>query len=759
MEITKDQLKLILQKAPEGSDPKKVVKALQAKGHTIQGLTSQEQFKTQSPLVASVAEKIGKAGVTIPAKSAAPSSTTSQATPQMPSKSREDVLATAVESLKAQGIKEGTPEYVQALASLEKSAAATVPKYQTTQLTQGEAPPEPGYFENIKQGFEGAIEKRTDTIDEARKLLQAGQITEEEFNKIATRGMLGSVVSAPAAAVRESLSPITDPLVEKVLAPYLKESVGPALDLVVSAMQGTTQPIQPLANKLVGQDNAIAQGLDDLEQKYKTDPAFKVKADSLLQLGGSGLDLLDLIATAQIGKSLVTKAIETAPSAAAKTVELGGKAKQMLSEVAQSLKTKLKTSKNPQQEIMQALDKRTIEIFEAEQLAKEFGVTLPASSFATPIKSKAEQIIGEGLFGGEIKNTAVKAIDDFSESLTKIQKQAPTSGELGEDILKQFTIIEKQRKTAIKELYDQVEDMIKNGRTVYVDSGKTSAFLDGLIKRKQLSAVSSPAEVDFLKKIKSGLGNVNVDVNRATLMDIGDKANFSSFDPTTDEKLFRKLYYTLKNDIDASISKDLPELAPTLKEANDSFKAFEKLRQRPFAKSIKKLGGSGDVDTLADRLTKTKASANEIKQIYDTLGDKTTKNIQAKIIADIIEKAKSPTGGFTPAGFAKQLNAIGDEKLSILLTKEQIQLVKNMDKINQLIAKGTAVARGSQTAPLQMFTNVLRGVTVLPSMGTSALGEWILARFFRSAKGQAFLKGVDKKTIDALKAAAQASSE
>lgn len=62
MEITKDQLKLILQKAPQGSDPKKIIKALQAKGNTIEGLVSQEQFKAASPLVASVAEKIGKAG-------------------------------------------------------------------------------------------------------------------------------------------------------------------------------------------------------------------------------------------------------------------------------------------------------------------------------------------------------------------------------------------------------------------------------------------------------------------------------------------------------------------------------------------------------------------------------------------------------------------------------------------------------------------------------------------------------------------------
>lgn len=43
MEITKDQLKLILQKAPAGSDPKKIIKGLQGKGYTIEGLVTDYQ--------------------------------------------------------------------------------------------------------------------------------------------------------------------------------------------------------------------------------------------------------------------------------------------------------------------------------------------------------------------------------------------------------------------------------------------------------------------------------------------------------------------------------------------------------------------------------------------------------------------------------------------------------------------------------------------------------------------------------------------
>lgn len=61
MEISKDQLKQILSGAPPGSDPKKIIKSLQAQGNTIEGLSSGEQVQSQSPLTASVLKHIGAA--------------------------------------------------------------------------------------------------------------------------------------------------------------------------------------------------------------------------------------------------------------------------------------------------------------------------------------------------------------------------------------------------------------------------------------------------------------------------------------------------------------------------------------------------------------------------------------------------------------------------------------------------------------------------------------------------------------------------
>lgn len=58
MEITKEQLKIILKDAPAGSDPKKIIKALQAKGHTIEGLHTSADLKKQSPAVSMVLETV-----------------------------------------------------------------------------------------------------------------------------------------------------------------------------------------------------------------------------------------------------------------------------------------------------------------------------------------------------------------------------------------------------------------------------------------------------------------------------------------------------------------------------------------------------------------------------------------------------------------------------------------------------------------------------------------------------------------------------
>ena len=512
--------------------------------------------------------------------------------------------------------------------------------------------------------------------------------------------------------------------------------------------------------KAILDSDIFQEGLGKLQEGLESYNAWKVEnpeparnVEAVLQIANGALTLTGVGAIVTKGPQTAIKVGKAAIETGGKVVEAGVKATEA---VIKTLRTALKRSKTPKKDIVEALDQRTIDIVQAEALAKEFGVELPASSFATPAKAKAEQIIGEGFFGKKLKTRAEKAIDDFSENVSSIQTKALKSGELGENILNKFKAVEAKRKAVIKNLYDQVEKSIqKAGEKLVIDTPKAQNVLETLITRKKTvlkAGIDTSTEIKKLTTLKKGIANNSeLNVQRAALKEIGDMANFDSFTPSTDEKLFRKLWRSLKDDIDESIIEQMPEIGKLLKKSNKAFAELQALKERPFAKSIKKLGKVGDVDTIADRLTKTKVSTNEVKEIYKTLGPETTNQIQEKIIADIIEKAKSASETFTPTGFSRQLKSIGDERLKVLLKSQQITLLKNIDKINRLVAKGLSITKGSQTALIQQVTKVLR----VPFTG---VGEFILARLFNTKAGQLFLKGVDKKTIKALESKAKDSS-
>jgi len=563
----------------------------------------------------------------------------------------------------------------------------------------------------------------------------------------------GNIVAQPFL---ESLQAVIEPYIEPVVEEG-KEQVDEFWDWLYG--EEASDLTKEIATDKIGD---VMTKYNELPQDVKEnlDNTIGV-ADFLLLFGGGGKASKEVagagVDVAIRGGKTIAPIAEKGFAMAKPVVEEGAR---IVTEAFGKFRTALKSSKNVKGDILKGLDQRTIEIWEAEKLAKEFGVELPASSFATPLKAKGEQIVGEGLFGSKLKARAEKAVTDFDDSVTAIQRQAPTSGELGEDIVSSFAKTEALRKKAIKELYDTVEDMEKSlpiNAKIKIEATQAKDIVSKLLDQKKTAlktGIGSSTDVEMLQGVLKGLGkNTDLKTLRQTLKEVGDLANFNSFNPTTDEKMYRRLYGSLKNDIDNAIKTQTPELGASLDAANKAFGEFETLRNRPFAKSVKKLGEAGDVDTLADKLTKTKVSTNEVEQIYETLGEETTEKIQRKIIADIIEKAKSPNGGFTPTGFSRQLKSIGDERLAALLSPKQIQVIRNIDKINQLIAKGTAMTHGSQTALIQQVTGAAKAVMAYGTGGASLGAEYGLSRFFNTKMGQMFLKGVDKKTMKILKAA------
>jgi len=393
---------------------------------------------------------------------------------------------------------------------------------------------------------------------------------------------------------------------------------------------------------------------------------------------------------------------------------------------------------------------------EAEQIARSFGIELPASATTSGIASKGEQLLGEGLFGGQIKKRAEKAVSKFDDIVTEIEKEAPSSATLGETVSNRFKEVEAAYNKTIKDLYNAAEELADTTgvTTVFKQDSPTVKLLDDLIERKALAeevGVASP-ELPFLRILRKGFNETqSVAQRRAVLKEIGEKANFQSFNPTTEEKIFRKLYGSLKKDFDTSLGEVLPQMKKPLAEANALFRKFKDIEARPFVQKVKKLTEKGDFDKIAEFLTKTNVSANEIRIMYETLGSDIKLQLQRKFLSNIIGKSRRAGGdGFTPTGFSRQMKAIGEEKLNIIFSPKQVKLLKNLDTLNQALAKSSALTRGSQTALLQNM-NLLRGGVGFATGGTSLVAEYMLAEFFGGKMGQRVLKSFGRERFKEMK--------
>lgn len=316
------------------------------------------KFEMQSPTVAAVLPTIAKAseraGLPLAQAEAMKKQRAEQTIPGG-SMERENLLNKGIEQIKSQGIQEGTPEYEQATSSLKQSIASSVPKYEGGQITQGEID-KPNFIERAVDAGEASLDKRLGAIDDARKALQEGKITEAEFGRTFLLNFGGAFVSAPVAVGADLASPILEPVGEAInksgeifntASTPLQYGLEKTIDF--AGGQGTTQEIQ----------QASAEQLAKLEDKYNTDAAFRSRVKTALNTAETGLDLAGLIGTAKLaqqgiksapaikeaGKDLVAKGVQTAENLAPKIQRAGA----ALKELPQSLANKLGVSRDAKQ--------------------------------------------------------------------------------------------------------------------------------------------------------------------------------------------------------------------------------------------------------------------------------------------------------------------------------------------------------------------------------------------------------------------------
>ena len=560
-----------------------------------------------------------------------------------------------------------------------------------------------GTFEDIK--------KRGATVmEELKDISKRGEVTTESFLTPIGQG-LGTVSDIIGNVVITA---------GKIILPQDAE------EALADAFGATVKGIGNLKDKESGMTLGEAIGIVS-EEFQKLDSEKK----TALIAGGNALGFVTDILGLRFGKT------------ASKTI------------IAE-FRNKLAITKDKKAVLQKAIVEKKIPLEEVEKIAKEFGIELPASSTAKPLGARIEQSLGEGLFGGKIKERVDTALLKFDEATTKIQSKAKTSGELGEDIAGRFKKVESSRRKTINNLYDIAEDLGASSEIgIFVpDDAGSIKLLDEIISRKTIAkeaGVDVASEIKILENLKNGLAkNRDIKSYRAVLREVGDKANFKSFTPTTEEKTMRSLYGKLKEDINSGITDSFPQLKEALDTANKSFKEFEFIKSRPFIQKIQKLSDAKDFDKIAEALTKTSVSSNEIKIMYEVLGDEVAEQIQKKFLSNIIEKSRSATGeGFTPAGFSRQIKSIGNEKLDAIFSPANRKALKELDTLNTALARATAVGKGSQTAILQAL--VPRIIGGIATGGTSLLAEFVLSRFFAGKVGQNLLKNIGKKSFNKAK--------
>ena len=692
-----------------------------------------------------------------------------------------------------------------------------------------------------------------------------------EAGEAAARGIKKDVIGTEMAAIEGKITPGEKRLenvvegVSKVILPTAKageklsepvfEAIGSGLKAVADF---ATQLSVPNTRRLIGEENikAINDTINKKLNEAITDPRVQTiindpEVKRVAPVVGKGLE--SALALTQVKPSIegIKKSAELFEKGVVKTGKFTGKIleKRRLASI-QNIKTELEAVKN---------------IEEARSLAKEYGVELPASSLTNSnFRSKTEQILAEGVFGGSLKDRGIKAMKDSGEAFNKVANKAPTSTVLGKNASTKLESVIKEEEDTIKAIYNKAQQEIAGGKDIPLNLTETNKILDKQIKqrstadisnkglpllkkirkrmkeistkklteeefnkqfikdftknadntKKALNKLSNPffndiknsfnssiaaikkndfkntdliktkalvqkkindlssfdaegTDSNVLKNIKNNLDELtkkpafsnikNIEAAQEILKELGDNANFNSFNPTTEEKLFRSLRGKFKKDIDQSILENGSQsLQNELNNAKSKFQSLKKLEKRSFVKNIKNLADLRNFDTISNIITNTAASIEEINQIYGTLGKDITKNIQEKIIANIIKNAKSTKGDFLEGGFSKQLMKLGDEKMRALFTTEQIKQLNDFNKLNKLIATSQKVAKGSQTGKLIQIMSAASAIgtaittgSVVPALGVAAAG--FLSNFIASKAGQQMLKGNSAKQVKKLK--------
>ena len=383
---------------------------------------------------------------------------------------------------------------------------------------------------------------------------------------------------------------------------------------------------------------------------------------------------------------------------------------------------------------------------EVVQIAKQRDIELPASAISkSSVPGLFESLAARGVFGAKTRTRVQNALD----KITKIaDDQIANIRGVDDPSLAGKSVIDgieasRDNFTKIKnELYANIEKGIEG---VEVSTDSTVSALRDIIQRKS-DVLGVPENVPFYQSILDDIetgGAVSFEKLKKTRTAIGKKLK-NRQDPVTaaDQAELNRMYAAISDDLDtAAIAAD-ERLADSITKANKFYADNVKELNAAFAKKVFNLKESPSKVIRA--ITSRSAGIEDTNRLLDLMGDEAKVNVQATLMKEIFDGAKSQkTGQLTPSGIDKMVNKLGRSKVEAIFSPEQVRVLDDLDKLSNAMAKPARFASGSQTAFIsRLFGEFVLGFAIDPTIALKVIaGDFLLSNFMGSKLGQRVLVG------------------
>jgi hypothetical protein len=334
------------------------------------------------------------------------------------------------------------------------------------------------------------------------------------------------------------------------------------------------------------------------------------------------------------------------------------------------------------------------------------GIELPAAAYTNnPIVNAGEALAatggGEAAYSARVEN-ALSKMQDVSQ---KVVESAGGTGDLttaGEKIAQGL----KDYETAFNAANDAVFSKIKSSvGDVAAKTDASSAALDSIISNRE-----AIADTTGIKYFKDKLDVINgtegykpptLDTLKQIRTSVGKKIGDAFKDPTADVGQLKQLYGTLTQDIRNTILyQRKPAILRMYDKANEAYKAGYEVISSQYAGKIRRLAEEGQHSKIVDALIKPSTAIEDIPRILKVAGPQGAKEIQSTFLQNIFDGAKDVNGDFTSTGINKMLKKYGEgtpdrDKVSAILSPQQVQQVKDLGTLTDAMKKITALQKGA----------------------------------------------------------------